>query len=284
MTFNRRKLTIRVETLGARFDVSGVAVAPDKRYDLVCDYLKASPSYRAVRDKLDGGKPEQLPSDHAVVAKVVRDFGDLRRIREADWWGKVGVRLYGITAPLPEVRLVGELREDSGALTAEFSGVGALVLEIPKALTLPQAIKQVRKALEPHAFSTAIPQKVAAKYVLMKSKLRTETLSLGIKALRLYANGMPLWQIGNGLRLIPAQAFDERALAKEDHHKVSYEKEVLSIAARRLVRTALLVAENAARGRFPSDKPFAEAMVGSYKRKAGRPTGSTSPKRRKAGA
>ena len=66
------------------------------------------------------------------------------------------------------------------------------------------------------------------------------------EGLRLYANGMPLWQIGNGLRLIPAQAFDETALTKEEHHKVSYEKEVLSIAARRLVRTALLVAENAA--------------------------------------
>ncbi len=284
MTFNRRKLPIRVEAWGARFDVSGVAVAPDKRYDLVCDYLKASPSYRAVRHKLDGGKPEQLPSDHAVVAKVVRDFGDLKRIREADWWGKVGMGLYGITAPLPEVRLVGELREDASKLTAEFRGVDALVLEIPKALTLPQAIKQVRKALELHAFATAIPEKVAAKYVLMKSKLRTETLSLGVAALRLYADGMPLWQIGNRLRLLPAQAFDETALTKEEHHKVSYEKEVLSIAARRLVRTALLVAENAARGRFPSDRPFPEAMIGGYKRKAGRPVGSTSPKRRKAGA
>jgi len=35
-----------------------------------------------------------------------------------------------------------------------------------------------------------------------------------------------------------------------------------------------LVAENAARGRFPSDKNFSEAITTPYKRKAGRPTGT----------
>ena len=42
---------------------------------------------------------------------------------------------------------------------------------------------------------------------------------------------------------------------------------------------ALLIAENAARGRFPCDKPFPEAMLDAYTRKAGRPVGSKRPKR-----
>ena len=273
-----------INTQVSHFGDHSQAVKQGQRYEFVYEYLKASPSYRAVQSMLDGGRQEQLPSDHAAVAEVVRDFGDLRRIRRSNWWKEVGTQLYGITAPLTEVRLLGELREDAQKLRSKWTGIDALVLEVPKTLTLPQAIKQVRKALAPHDFANPLPEQAAAKYVLLKSNLRLQTLSQGVLALRYYSQAMPLWQIGNRLRLIPAQAFDERALAKEDHHKVSYEKEVLSIAARRLVRTALLIAENAARGRYPSDRPFDEAMVGAYKRKAGRPTGSTSPKRRKAGA
>lgn len=284
MTLNINKLNKYVDGLVGLFDNSSPSVRQGQRYDFVYDYLKASPSYRAAQSMLDGGKPAELPADHAVVAEVVRDFGDLRRIRPSNWWKEIGAQLYGITAPLTEVRLLGELHENDQRLRSKWTGIDALVLEIPKTLTLSQAIKQVRKALAPHDFASPLPEQVAAKYVLMKSNVRLRTLAQGVLALRFYSQGMPLWQIGNRLRLIPARAFDEKALAKEEHHKVSYEKEVLSIAARRLVRTALLIAENAARGRYPSDRPFAEAMVGIYKRKAGRPMGSTSPKRRKAGA
>jgi hypothetical protein len=58
---------------------------------------------------------------------------------------------------------------------------------------------------------------------------------------------------------------------------------MLSIAANRLVKKAILLAENAARGRFPSDKPFQEAQLDYSKRKADRTSGSTRAKRKKAG-
>ena len=111
-----------------------------------------------------------------------------------------------------------------------------------------------------------------------------QTLQQGLDALRLYKKGIPLWRIGNKLRLIPAQCFDEVKSENENNFQYSDQKEILAVAARRLIRTAVLVAENAARGRFPSDKPFAEAIMGDYARKAGRPVGSTSPNRKKAGA
>ena len=56
-------------------------------------------------------------------------------------------------------------------------------------------------------------------------------------------------------------------------HNLADRKELLSIAASRLIKTAALVAENAARGRFPSDNIFNEAITTPYKRKAGRPIG-----------
>lgn len=274
----------RVEVLGADYDKVGVAVAPDWRYELVIDYLKLSPSFRAVRNHLLGEGSQQLPSDFAVVEQVFKDFGDLYKEREALWWAKRGMHLYGITAPLPNVREVGELNSGSKRLQSQWQRVDAVVMEIPLALTLPQAMKQLRKLLNEKSFAAALPQSVAPKYQLMPSKLRVETLTAGVDALKYYERGMPLWRIGNRLRLIPAQSFNEREVTEDNAYLYSEQKELLSIAARRLIRTAVLVAENAARGRFPCDKPFAEAQMDYYKRKPGRPVGSTRAKRRKAGA
>ena len=89
--------------------------------------------------------------------------------------------------------------------------------------------------------------------------------------MRLYKKGLPLWKIGNHLRLIPAQSFIESEADEILEDELGDRKELLSIAASRLIRCAALVAENAARGRFPSDKSFSEAITNPYKRKAGRP-------------
>jgi len=136
-------------------------------------------------------------------------------------------------------------------------------------LTLPQALKQLRKQLANYQFSTALPKQTAPTYQLSNSKLRIETLQNGLTALRLYRRGLPLWKIGNELRLIPAQSFIERDMDLNDPN-LADRKELLSIAASRLIKTAALVAENAARGRFPSDKRFSEAITSPYSRKAGR--------------
>ena len=118
----------------------------------------------------------------------------------------------------------------------------------------------------------------------MPSKLRKETLTAGVDALKYHECGMPLWCIGNRLRLIPAKSFDKREVNKDNAFLYSEQKELLSIAARRLIRTAVLVVKNAARGRSPCDKPFAEVQMDYYKRKPGRPVGSTRTKRCEAGA
>jgi hypothetical protein len=94
----------------------------------------------------------------------------------------------------------------------------------------------------------------------------------------MHRNGTPLWKIGNDLHLSPDNAIDEND-ATLDQDVAADRKQVLSIMAHRLVKTAALVAENAARGRFPSDEPFTEAILSPFKRAPGRPIGSKRPKR-----
>lgn len=282
---------------GADYANDGVSVQRDWRYDLVCDYLKASPSYEAVRLRLPSHKlpsfdakryrkrgAPSLPSDAAAVKRVLQDFGAIYKLDEVQWWKQIGMQLYGVTAPLPEVRCELVQSEDDATRNRTWRGYGVVIAELPTTLTKAQALKQLQKQLERMPFASSVPQAIAPKYQLYPSKLRRDTLQSGLDALRYYERGMPLWQIGNRLRLIPAQSFNEREVNEDNAYLYSEQKELLSIAARRLIRTAVLVAENAARGRFPCDKPFAEAQMEYYKRKPGRPVGSTRAKRRKAGA
>jgi len=262
-------------SLGAKYEKEGIAVVADPRYDLVCDYLKASPSYEAVMRKLAKQKsPYPLPKDFKAVAQVVSDFGAIYKMNEMDWWEKIGKRIYGISAPLPNVKVVGALDSKNKELTNTWNGINSVVAELPLNLTLPQALKQLRKQLADYQFSAALPKQTAPLYQLSNSKLRVETLVNGLAALRLYKRNAPLWKIGNQLRLIPAQSFIESEAGEMLDDEVAIRKELLSIAASRLIRCAALVAENAARGRFPSDKNFSEAISTPYKRKAGRPCGT----------
>ncbi len=269
-----RKRLPRLMTLGADFDKSGLSVKPDPRYDLVCDYLKASPSYESVMRKMAKQKsPYPLPKDYKVVAQVVKDFGLIYKMKEADWWDKVGKQLYGIGAPLPNVKVLGALDNSNQSVAANWNGIDSVVAELPLNLTLAQAMKQLRKQLVGFNFSAALPKQAAPKYQLSNSKLRIDTLQNGLTALRMYKRGFPLWKIGNELRLIPAQSFIEKDVDMIEID-LADRKEILSIAASRLIKTAVLVAENAARGVFPSDKSLSEAITTPYSRKAGRPIGN----------
>ena len=157
----------------------------------------------------------------------------------------------------------------------------SLVFEIPLSLTISEAVKQVKKLAKGYEFSTSIPKTLKPKYQLEKIKLRQKNLQQGLQALRMYKKKMPLWQIGNRLNLVPSQTIDEGLLETKMAYKYSQNKEIMSIAASRLIRNAGLVAENAARGRFPNNRPFKEAILTPYEREAGRPAGSSTPKQKK---
>lgn len=266
----------------ADFDHNGVSVTPDWRYDLVCDYLKASPSYESVYRKLQGQKSAySQPKDYKQVEQVLKDFGPIYKMNEVAWWQQIGMQLYGIKAPTAKVRLIGDLNENSKSISIDKSVNQSLVFEIPLSLTISEAVKQVKQLAKSYDFSTSIPKALKPKYQLERIKLRQKNLQQGLQALRMYKKKMPLWQIGNRLNLVPSQTFKEALLENKMAYKYSANKEVMSIAASRLIKNAALVAENAARGRFPNNRPFKEAILTPYEREAGRPKGSLAPKRKK---
>ncbi len=257
---------------------SGIFASVDWRYELLVDYLKESPSYQlARRSKLAKHmvKPKGAPEDWAKVLEVYDDFGDLFRIEESKWWSSVGRHLFGVKAKEPVLLNLGltdkSLAEPSsleGALTEwrEMDSPESLVLAIPTSLTKKSAMAQFASLLKKQKFRGQSVSTVKPKYELSSSKLRKPTLVHGPWALHLYKKGIPLWKIGYQLKLSESSIQDI-----DSGTDVSNAKAYLQILASKLIHKAELIAENAARGRFPSDKSFSEAILVSNQRKVGRP-------------
>ena len=201
-----------------------------------------------------------------------------------EWWNAIGKHLYGTTHAIPDVEQTLVKAGQTKKIEVTSDASPTIVLQVPTNLTATEAISRIRqifyinKALFNVEFGTPLPEKYNAEFKLEPSKLRKDTVIKGAKAIAMYREGTPLWQIGNTLEISPDHLINGSG-SDMDQDELSGHKRVLSIMALRLVKTALLIAENAARGRFPSDKPFPEAILKSYKRPAGRPAGSKRPKR-----
>jgi len=284
---NTNKSKKALKPLFADVYVDEVDVLPDWRYHLVVPYMRLSSSHLAVRDKYRGIKVDKsaLPKDEELVLQVADGFDVLSVEADDDggdqtqWWERAGKYLYGYQNQIPSVtHLFGEANE---AMKVRVGGLGypSLALNVPFTLTMTEAISQIRRLFKMYEqdpdlhFGMELPDSYIAHVKLEPSRLRQDTLVKGVAALAMHREGLPLWQIGNKLELSVCNLIDETTSGL-DLDELAGRKKVLSIMARRLIKTASLVAENAARGRFPSDKPFDEAMLSDYQRTAGRPKGS----------
>ncbi len=251
-----QKRLIRTELLGADFDKDGLSIELDWRYEMVMDYLRLSHSYSAVLLTMQGKKsPYRLPSDYAAVEAVVKDFQDIRRIGEREWWETIGKGLFGIRAPSTSVELVGKIDAVNQSSTSKWQGSDSLVLTIPVTMKPAQALRQLRELLAEQQLPVPARPSIAPKYTISNNRMHQQTMNLGVEALRQYKQGKKLREIGDRLEEYAESRYDDSAI-------------------RRLISLAALIAENAARGRFFSNKAFPEALTDTYRRKAGRPVGT----------
>lgn len=270
-----RKAIPRFISQGADFEKSGIHAAPDWRYELLVDYLKLSPSYTlACSENKSLLKASQLPKDWKQVMTTYSDFGNVHKIRESQWWTSIGRYLFGIKAAKSEVFRVGQSAnklipdkdwKNAEQVWAEMSKPDSLVIAIPTNQTKLAVLKQIREMIKQTKF-TGSKSTIEPKYKLLPTKLREHTLAHGVTALKLYGRGMQLWEIGHQLGLS-----DASSLEIVNGKDIAINKAYLQIMASKLIHKAELIAENAARGRFPSDKAFSEAILVSNQRKVGRP-------------
>jgi len=279
--------TLRFIDQGSDWKSSGIYAANDWRYEALVDYLKLSPSYKLVCEWARTGQnalPQNAPKDWKQIVKTYEDFGDVWRIPESRWWDVRGRNLFGIKAAKTETFTVSN--SDSATLISkqdinfsqkiweDMSKPECLVIAIPKNQTKQLALRQINAIVRANIFTSSTPKLVKAKYELIRSKLREPTIKLGIFALKMYRSGAPLWVIGNNLVLSPANQieFDEEGNISSYELNLADKKIRLQIYASKLIAKAELIAENAARGLYPTDAPCKYALKFESKaRRAGRP-------------
>ncbi len=286
---NRQKLP-RFESQESRWEESGLFAASDWRYDALVDYLKLSPSYKLVCEWARKGSkamPTNAPKDWKLMVKTYENFGDVWHIPESRWWDSRGKALFGIKAAKAQtfaigysdsVHLINSKSADQSQKTwQDMANPECLVIAIPTNQTKQMALKQINAIVRAGNFVSTKPRLIKPKYVLIRSKLREPTIKLGTMALKMYHQDIPLWMIGNQLRLSPAHQIelDNEGIPKANELNVSDKKIRLQIMASKLINKAELIAENAARGLYPTDAPCKYALrFISDTRKVGRPSKS----------
>ncbi len=242
--------------VGADFNQDGLSIEIDWRYEMVMDYLRLSHSYKAVLLTMQGKQsPYPLPSDFAVVEAVAKDFQDVSNLNDARWWLEIGKGLFGIRAPATEVELVGRLAAENSEVTSKWEGNDTLVVNIPVTMKPSKVLRQLQELIAAQHLPEPLPLEVAPKYTISNKRFHEQSMNLGVLALRKYEQGMKLREIGEFMSQYREGYFEDTAV-------------------RRLIRVSALIAENAARGRFFSNKPFPEALIDTYQRTAGRPVGT----------
>uniref|UniRef100_UPI0040483357 hypothetical protein n=1 Tax=Polynucleobacter sp. TaxID=2029855 RepID=UPI0040483357 len=284
---NRQKLPL-FELQGSSWEESGLFAASDWRYEALVDYLKLSPSYKLICEWARKGSkaiPINAPKDWKQLVKTHEDFGDVWRIPESRWWDSRGKALFGIKAAKAQTFIVGnsngsslinsKTSTQSQKTWQDMGNPECLVLAIPTNQTKQMALKQITAIVRADNFASTKPKMIKPKYELIRSKLREPTIKLGTIALKMYQNGYPLWMIGNQLALSPAHhiELDDEGNPNANELNLAEKKVRLQILASKLVTKAELIAENVARGLYPTDAPNRYAIkFESATRKVGRPS------------
>lgn len=254
-----------------------------KWYQLWGWYLRASPSYERARYFRTGVAigGDDLPADFDDVLKVYDAFGDVRSMSLTRWWRSVAIPQFGVSADRPRVTRLGSIRhydEDDRFARVRSSlrdylneewldqiQPTSIIASIPIGLPKAQIMKQVSAMIDDLAGREAEGGEDTmtgdAPYKLSRStKLHYASVLRYLKCLHVKsANpGMTLWQVGATAGLsVQHRSLDPSAQPDADNAK---QRNALKELTSRALSRGHMIAENAARGIFPSYANCEHAM------------------------
>lgn len=239
-------------------------------YQYWFEYLRLSPSYELARrhraGKLSALDKQRLPKDFDLVLRVFDDFGNLQQQLFKPWWINTGLALMGTPTKRPSAKSISKLtinKEKQNVLEnvekficndwAEIGQPDTLLLAIPLNIKRSRLITEITQILSDSISNK--PMQAKAQYQLLQKKTHLQTLKMGIKTLWLRSlhPDNELWRIGAeaGVSKTYSNEVDSKAIKKTI--LTSQARQTLTIVTSRALLNANMVAENAARGIFPSN-------------------------------
>jgi hypothetical protein len=262
----------------ADFRGNGVWATQLGFYLMWMEYLAVSPSYELARryraGELSTADQQRLPKDFETVLAVYDDLGDVQRIRFLDWWSERGLAVFGYEGTKPRIRRIDTLRSNRHRKAAERlqnfiadewteqSQPNALLVSIPLGLSKTQITRQLGKLLARYTGELRVLPERKAKYPLLGTRQRKDTLFryLFVIWVRCSMPRRALWRVGARARVSDTYSRELDAGARIERGTQVYDRSVLAMLTSRAWSRGLALAENAARGRFPSYERLEHAV------------------------
>jgi hypothetical protein len=239
----------------------GLSIELDWRYPQLFDYLQVSPSYRLAHLIATGHLARDagaLPADFADVERNYAAFGSVYRCFFSEWWVKTAQFRFGASAK-PTVHGLMKLTHGEQVDESKAEQVGMLI---------DQYLAEHRPAEGlPAAVLVAIPVShdrrgmLRAVAELIERELGPEAAQEGVVQAKLMHNKIrertvpkaPLYRLGNHLGFAPHYWTDPKRPRGDNQDT---KRRLMEIVTARQLRRAYLLAEHAARGRFPCLDPL----------------------------
>jgi hypothetical protein len=261
---------------------------------MMVEFLRISPSYelaRQIRTKgldkktqnklitqlyeTEGKTPsaidkQTLITEFQAVLATYDQFGDISTQSFDDWWQTRGIYIYGTPFSKPLVRQIARIEKDEvfepmfnkvyeHYLTKTRAVEGnptALILGLPLGMPKADLLRQISKLIDSSKVPLLSKSKRASKALAAK-RLRSEPLFIQLRILMAKAQypDMQLWKVGLWAKVSAKHAKTLDLKESKKKFEDADSKEHLAILTSRAFKNAKQVAENAARGSFPTSKP-----------------------------
>ena len=266
---------------------------PQKRRDsgsyhlLWHQFLRLSPSYflayqvRTGERSYDPVLNQGFPSDFERVLKVYDVFGDVYHLTRDQWSEKIKSELpaprrsqaklrviarYDRREEKPKKKLAAEINDYFSESWVHDGRPNFVLISLPLELPINTAIDQLRGEMQRARTALTLPRKFAHTFPLASPRLQERTLLAYLRMLYFHA-AVPrakLWQVGARAGFLPS-AGSKVGLRVKATAMNRDERNKLAVLASRAHSRSNLVAENAARGLFPSIKPCTNALPQDWK-------------------
>lgn len=249
------------------FQKDGKFVEIHRLYRFWFEFLTLSPSYelarryRATKCKLSQSDQDRLPADFEKVLEIYDAFGDVQKYLFKTWWVERGVDLFGIqgapsrTVPIykfargsdpDKARLYAAVTKFLDSTRSKQNKPPSILLTIPLDSTRQKVLKEIKAVLDEHIQEPSVPAK--PRYALVAKDMHVQNVidAMSVLYIRSARPDWKLWQIGEECKIKKG-----RKGRSPDPNAFDSLRTLEQMTSRKL-KTAAYIAENAARGIFPS--------------------------------
>jgi hypothetical protein len=252
--------------------LGGWSAEANKLYRMWFELLALSPSYELARryrqgkGRLSQDDRQRLPADFERVLQVYDDFGDVQQLFFKEWWLQRGLNLLGSQGDRPETELLFKanaqqpLTDDKLRRTRHYFSTAwkeahqpdVAVIAVPLNIGRQKALREVKELIDRHA--VALFQPPTPKYQLADKDMHVKSLidAMAVLYMRAAKPDFKLWQVGVEANI--SKSYSKMFNSKTTKRNSSNGEELrhLEMMTSRKYRQARFIAENAARGIFPS--------------------------------